>query len=379
MTNNQYVLLAGSKINAGDFLINHRAKELLTYLRPDRNLIELDAWLPISDEQLEEINKSKALILIGGPSVQYDMYPGVYPLRKNLNDINVPIIMLGTGIKPVTGNWITTHKYNLSDNTLILLNKINNNNYQSGVRDYHTLSLLFNKGFKNIVMSGCPALYSLEHIDKKLEFNREIKNITFSAGVNFEKSPLSFKQMKEVILFLKDNFRQAYLTVCFHHSIDRDVYMKTHNARKSFLESNLKFVNWLKSFNINYKDISGSFEKLNNQYKNSDFHIGYRLHAHLYMCSVSRPTVLIAEDGRGVASQPVTSSIVLNSHTGITNKYLRKMGGLFDKYRVNKYLLRDLSNVFEYEKKNNFSSIYLTRKAIDFHYQTMKQLIERLP
>jgi len=84
MTNNQYVLLAGSKINAGDFLINHRAKELLTYLRPDRNLIELDAWLPISDEQLEEINKSKALILIGGPSVQYDMYPGVYPLRISM-------------------------------------------------------------------------------------------------------------------------------------------------------------------------------------------------------------------------------------------------------------------------------------------------------
>ena len=49
----QYVLLTGGKNNAGDFLIKHRAKQLLAALRPDRALIEYDAWKPLTAEQLD--------------------------------------------------------------------------------------------------------------------------------------------------------------------------------------------------------------------------------------------------------------------------------------------------------------------------------------
>ena len=39
-SNPSYVVLTGSKNNAGDYLIKYRAKELLKHIRPDRNIID---------------------------------------------------------------------------------------------------------------------------------------------------------------------------------------------------------------------------------------------------------------------------------------------------------------------------------------------------
>ena len=46
--NESYVILTGSKNNAGDFLIKHRAKQLFAKLRPNREIIDLNAWEPLS-------------------------------------------------------------------------------------------------------------------------------------------------------------------------------------------------------------------------------------------------------------------------------------------------------------------------------------------
>lgn len=45
--NDYYVILTGSKNNAGNFLIKHRAKKLFTALRNDRKLVDLDAWISL--------------------------------------------------------------------------------------------------------------------------------------------------------------------------------------------------------------------------------------------------------------------------------------------------------------------------------------------
>ena len=59
----QYVLLTGSKNNAGDFLIKDRAKDLFSLLKPSVKLIDYDAWEILDESKLKEINNSKALIL----------------------------------------------------------------------------------------------------------------------------------------------------------------------------------------------------------------------------------------------------------------------------------------------------------------------------
>ena len=79
-----YVTLTGGKNNAGDFLIKYRAFNLFKELRPDRDIVDFNEWEEIDDNRLEIINKSKALILLGGPGLVYDMYPnGGYKLRDN--------------------------------------------------------------------------------------------------------------------------------------------------------------------------------------------------------------------------------------------------------------------------------------------------------
>ncbi len=100
----QYVILTGSKNNAGDYLIKYRAKQLFNNVRPDRKIIDINGWEQLNAEKLVIINQSKALILMGGPALVENMAPKVYALTHNLEDIKVPIIMMGIGWKSQRGN-----------------------------------------------------------------------------------------------------------------------------------------------------------------------------------------------------------------------------------------------------------------------------------
>ena len=179
MENDRYVLLTGSKNNAGDYLIKYRAKALLNKHRPDRSLLDYDAWKPFTDEQLQTVNTSRALLLTGGPALQKDMYPKIYPMVDDLSRIKVPIITMGIGWKSPLGRWSDTYRYGLSDQTLELLDRISRSGYQSSVRDYHTLNLLQQRGYTDYIMTGCPALYDLDLIDKPFESKTDFKKIAF--------------------------------------------------------------------------------------------------------------------------------------------------------------------------------------------------------
>ena len=170
---NQYVVLTGGKNNAGDFLIKERGKDILKKFRPDRAIVEYNAWEKFSSKELKEVNSSRALILLGGPALQFSMRPSIYPMVGALSKINTPIISMGIGWKSLQGDWENSVDYNLNSETVELLNKINNSGFLSSVRDYRTLNVLLNKGMKNFVMTGCPALYDFSCIEE--EFNKKIK------------------------------------------------------------------------------------------------------------------------------------------------------------------------------------------------------------
>src|SRR6056300_1154657 len=105
----QYVILTGSKNNAGDYLIKYRAKQLFSEFRSDRKIIDINGWEDLSNSNLNIINDSKALILMGGPALVEDMVPRVYGLANVLDKIKVPIIMMGIGWKSTEGNWQNTY------------------------------------------------------------------------------------------------------------------------------------------------------------------------------------------------------------------------------------------------------------------------------
>jgi len=378
---NQYVLLTGGKNNAGDHLIKLRAKQLFNWIRPDIRILDLNGWEKLSDADLEEVNRSKALILTGGPALQNRMFPNVYALRENLDEIKVPILTMGIGWYSHKGEWKDTHNYTLDENSLILLEKVNNSGYMSSVRDYHTLNILHSLGMKNFLMTGCPALYSQDHIGTKFLNRFQVKKIAYSLGVSMKMSKSMYTQMQNVLLTIRNLFPQAEIEVVFHHS-PTETYLKTHGANKALYEVQKKYISWLINNQFNYIDISGSAKNLVNYYSNVDFHIGYRVHAHIFMSSISKPSVLLSEDGRGKALEKVLGGVILDAYTHVTNsllfKVLNKLSINMDNYISNHFLEEDLRSIISYELEYGvkFSQ---PRLEINRHFNTMKMFIEQLP
>lgn len=377
-----YTLLTGCKNNAGDFLIKYRAKQLLKKIRPERDLVDFDAWEPFDQKKLNVVNKSKALILLGGPSLQYSMRPSIYKMTTNLDDINIPIISMGIGWKSIQGNWSDTYNYKLNKETLLLLDRINKSGYLSSVRDYHTLNTLNIKGFKNFCMTGCPAYYDYDFFGKPLEALR-IKKIAFSLGVSFINSKSMEALMKKNIIECK-NFMEGYeFEVVFHHTLDYNKYLSVYDSKPHHVLKHIEFSKWLTSKGISYVDISGSAENLIEYYKNIDLHIGYRVHAHVFMNSISKFSILISEDGRAKGVKYVIGGIVLNGYVNFQNSYLIKLINKFlfnyDKYTSNLNVTKEIISNIIYEQKFNFNQLKNSRNMIDNNYQIMKTFISQLP
>lgn len=378
-----YVILTGSKNNAGDFLIKYRAKKLFAALRPDREIIDLDAWKPFDQATLELVNNSKALILLGGPALQAHMYPGIYALTSNLDDIKVPVTTMGIGWKSISGNWQDTYDYPLAAGALQLLRKVEASGLPMSVRDFHTLNALAFKGFDNVLMTGCPAYYDLDYIGKPVQLPEKLRKVAFSLGVSFIESPSMEREMKAQILRLKDYFRDAAFEVVFHHGLDPSTFLKSHGAKQVHNRKHNEFAQWLTEQGVAYVDISGSAENLVEYYSNVDLHIGYRVHAHIFMNSISRMSVLVAEDGRGKATEKVIGGMVLDGFTryksDFVSKVLNKLLPRFDRYIADKEVLRNIELQVKYELSSLGHRAIQSRNLIDFNFEMMKRYLIKLP
>lgn len=378
-----FVILTGSKNNAGDFLIKHRAKKLIAENRADREIIDFNAWEPLGPEKLEIVNKSKALILMGGPSLQRNMYPGIYKLHENLDLIKSPIVTMGIGWKSIKGNWDDTFDYPLNGTTLKLLDRIKADGLTSSVRDFHTLNVLTAKGYENFLMTGCPAYYDLDYLGRKFHFPARIKKVAFSLGVSFIHSYSMEVAMKDQILRLKELFSDSIFEVVFHHGLDPSKFLKTPGASRTHNERHNEFASWLSRQNIGYVDISGSAEKLIKYYSEVDLHIGYRVHAHIYMTSVNKLSVLISEDGRAKGSKSVIGGMVVDGYDNYADNMIFKVASRIwpklDRYDSNKLGFEEIKRIISYEKKSGGQRSFQAEKLKQVNYKVMEDFIGALP
>jgi hypothetical protein len=379
---NQYVILTGSKNNAGDFLIKYRAKQLFKELRADREIIDFNGWEAFDEEKLRTVNESKALLLVGGPALVKGMRERIYKMTPDLDDIKVPIISMGIGWKSQSGNWTDTYNYPLNREDLKLMDRVNNSGYLSSVRDYHTLNSLRFKSFDNFIMTGCPAYYDLKYIGKEFE-TPTINRVAFSLGVSFIESPSMEKLMKENILKTREMFLNKEFEVVFHHALDKEKYFSTHGSTTLHNKRHHEFAQWLESNGIKYVDISGSAENLMNYYSTVDLHIGYRVHAHIFMNSVSRFSILLSEDGRAKAVKDVIGGIVLDGYIyfkdGFISKVFNKLLSFYDRYTPNSYLTKELLSNIQYEQNIDFIRMKNSRKQIDNNFKIMESFLRQLP
>jgi len=376
-----YVLLTGSKNNAGDYLIKYRAKLLFDELRKDRKYVDVDAWKPFDDETLTLVNNSKAVILMGGPALQRNMHPHIYPLTKNLDNIKAPIVTMGIGWKSNDGSWRKSRDYPLTESTLKLLEKIDSSGIKSSVRDYHTLNALQHKGFKSFVMTGCPAFNDFKHLENPTLDTAEIKKIAFSLGVSFLESNEMLEQMRSNILGIRDGFPSTEIEVVFHHALS-DEFLTTHNATDHHLAGHRKFADWLTNQGISFVDISGSAENLVECYSNADLHVGYRVHAHIFMTSIGKRSLLIAEDGRGKGVRLVMDGLVLDGVDEISEnlfgKILRRLK-IRSGFSVDDSISNEVLNNLNYEIKNSYPRMRKSQILLKDNFRTMEKFLLQLP
>lgn len=361
-----YTILTGTKNNAGDFLIAYRARKLLEHFRGDRNIIEYNAWVPLSEAQIERINESKALILTGGPSIQYNMHPGIYPLTNDLAQIKVPIITFGAGYKDLPGSKSSALNYQLSKETIRLLERISESGLNSSLRDYNTQIALSSNGFDNFEVTGCPALFDMNRDENKSQGTGTV----FSLGVNYKISDSLKDQQKKVILRIAKNPTLfGDLIVAFHHSI-----------RDQFDEDMLS---WLDENNIEYRDISNSVDGLLSLYSNAWLHVGYRVHAHIFMSSQDKASLLIAEDGRGLALKDVISGLIVpayhNMEFSLLNRIMKRLSLKTDLFNSVGHLDQLVEKMIELHNNEEFKVIGQVRANREFHFDKMKNFLQSLP
>jgi hypothetical protein len=316
-------LLSGARKNAGDFLIVQRCKELLQYVYPN---CEIEEFLRLNDlsDVLEQINRSDCLIMAGGPVYRANIYPKELPLVANLELIKVPFFALALGWK---SNFEANNKYRYSFGKKMsgFLNRMEADGFPLGCRDLDSVSVLYQVGIQNTLMTGCSAWFNFPFINKKIS-NSQINKICISDPAN----PTFFQDSLQLATHIKKRYPTAKIYFVFHSGTDTVM------------------TQLLESAGITSVDISGGVEALS-IYDDCDFHIGYRVHAHIYMLSRRSASLLIEEDSRG---EGVNKTLGLASIKAAdtkalyyTNRYVRKCitilhGGGYG----NQYLLQEVDD-----------------------------------
>lgn len=365
-----YVLLTGSQTNSGDHLIKYRANKLLSYLRPDREIINFNGWEAFDKERLSIVNSSVALILTGGPALRINTSPDVYPLVEDLEKIKVPIITFGVGYRDASGSWENTKDFEYSKTTKKLLNKINKSGYKSTVRCYNTMNTLLHNGFDNFVMAGCPALYDIEIVNTiNVKYNEPVK-IAFSTGRKYLNNPFIYNQQLDLI----QRFNNKY----------NDFVVTFHDPISPLNEIQSKLIKDLEKKQIKYIDISGLHTNLIEFYSSIDLHIGYRVHGHIFMLSKKKVSVLLSEDSRGKGIKNTLGGLVFDAYQYRKFTYLDRIKrkiGLKPKTTlkaINK-LYEDVNLNIENELRFGMYRTKVLNDTIKSYYDVCKDFISNLP
>lgn len=376
-----YTLLYAALKNMGDFLIYERAKALLRHHKePTDGFLELHSTREPLDNDLDRINGTKAVIICGGPGILRNAYPGRYPLVSNLDDIKVPIIMLGSGWFGVPGDDATLAQYGFTRSTIQFFDRIKQQGHSIGVRDHLTERALRNNGVTNVTMTGCPAWYDLEFLDEDFHAPSAINTIAFTPPAR----SLFHGQAVEIMRMLRRRFPNARLICSFHRGISEDAQTPAEEAQ------------WLgvlaqtaEELDFDIVDTSYGIEKATTLYADCDLHVGYRVHGHLLFLGRRKPSFLIHEDGRG---RGASEALGLPGIQGWTRTVPGKIAARVGQWKLSAYLERELmdrrankSAPSELERlltanvRNGFSNFDGLAERMRRHYGTMVQFLQTIP
>lgn len=363
--------------NVGDKLITHAAKELINEVKGKSEFITYFREENLNPH-LDVVNNAKAVIMPGCPT-RYNMYPDMFELVDNLDKINVPLIPMGSSWSSFPGDYTDCENLFFSQKTENFLKFLSNQTSYFTCRDYFTSRLLEKHGVNNTLMTGDYAWYDLDCMGKDMKRPVKIKKLVFTTPHN----PLYTSQAKNLIKMLSDLFPNSQKYCSFHsvpNETDKDI--GEFAKKKGFILKNF-------SHDVNKIDF----------YDDCDLHVGYRLHGNIAFLRKRIPSILLNEDGRGVAFSYTMgidgfnafSKRIPNSlHSKIKrneSKWINRRGNFILKRIRNKILAKSnpfvvdrIERFLKEEIENNFRRFSKISKYIDDTYENkMKPFIEQIP
>lgn len=370
-----YILLTGTRKNAGDFLIAHSAGRLFEKFAPDPRFVELPAWQRL-DEHLETVNSANALILCGGPAFQPGIGRRIYPILPILDRIKIPIISFGLGWKGIPGDDYDLEHYWFPSYTKPLFDRLQNDFKYVGCRDELTCRILAKYGVDNAFMTGCPAWYDPDYFDKDLVIPSQISQVLFTPA----EQPVFSEQSTAVMQTVRELFPDQRIVCSFHRGWTTDQYTPSKNAENAF-----RLKAEAEKLGMQAWDVSGSVEGML-KYDRFDIHVGYRLHAHLKMLSMRKPSFLITEDGRGRAALEAMNLKGVNGWRRnlpakcIPHPLIRKvMRKLATTRWINNHAPAQAKDLIRDQLDSNFEMFVAAVRTIDDTWQKMHRMLTSLP
>lgn len=376
-----YTLLYSALKNMGDFLIYERTKDLLRKHKGMRDYVEVHGRRESLDSRIDLVNSTKAVIICGGPGTVWNMYPGKYKLATNLDDIKVPIVIMGTGWFGVPGDDATLAQYDFNPSTMRLFERATADGRAISVRDHLTERALVKNGITGVRMTGCPSWYDLDYLSSAFRVPAPVKTVVFTPPAR----RVFRHQAGTVMTVIRRLFPDAELFCSFHRGLAPD----EQTPQKEAL--------WLGELaqmaeNLGYKVVDASYGLENvSFYEKCDLHIGYRVHGHLYFLAKRKPSFLIQEDGRG---RGASEALRLPDIRGWERTTLGKVLGspkiraprlayLLEKQnmdiRPNRVAIDQLEQYITKEIASGFAGFRDLPETFNHHYSAMVQFLETIP
>ncbi len=287
--------------NVGDTLIEEALKDILKRERGEEEFLTLfreDDLTP----HLAAINRSKAVLLCGFPIRDVPMYPGVYRLTPKLSDITVPLIPIASNWNVYPGDFYDRGRTRYSAETVNFLHYIARQQSPFPVREHFTARMLKKHGVEKTLLTGCPSWYAFPHMGQPMRRPEHIRRLVFTP-------PMSYcyaDQAVDVLRMLAQTFPQAERICCFFCGDcktnplpegelgDNSVAMNPEVAAKN---ERIRH----EARNLGFEVVSAAFDIRNLDFLDGcDLHVGYDCHGNLSCLRRRIPSVMIAEDARGV-------------------------------------------------------------------------------
>lgn len=349
--------MSGAVINAGDYLIEKRTIQLLKKFIPDANISILNRVNIDYSTKLDYLNSFDGIIFAGGPMYALNLNQTGIPFIQDFSKLSSPVFFIGGGC------WSDIYKTNMSEKCKSFFLLGCKNDVPLGCRDWYTYRFLKHNGFSNIIMTGCPAWYDLDYINKtEIKEIKKIRKIFVSEPAHNS----NIEILNKLLYFLRAKYKDASITVVIHRED------KKHIKK---LEQH-----WKEKLNVTTTHISGSAEGFN-IYNDADLHIGFRVHAHIYNLSRRNFSILFNEDIRGMGVNHALGLESINIHEQPI--ILRKKKIIRNYYccqlqESSNYYLEQLDDIIDFSFKNDFNNYKYAFKTMNLYFESMKNHIQMI-